>query len=219
MSAASDFVANLGAEVAGTFGADVEYFRAPRLLVWHTSFGGSFVSLDGSNKWSPYITVSFYFGNRYEDATKIERAIGTIKRQQRPGHILQYSVNAHLMKGLAFSSDFTWRINIHKPPTNLASSIADAIRQIAFPFWNRYPTVRSARDALVSEDTWCFHAGGSLWHDLLYLDAALDELEHYHSWLAQLDPFYVPYASAELLKVQRAATMQSNNSLDRTRER
>jgi hypothetical protein len=36
------------------------------------------------------------------------------------------------------------------------------------------------------------------WHDLLYLDAALGELDHYESWLSKLDPFYVPHASAEL---------------------
>jgi len=202
MSAASDYVANLGAEVAGTFGAEVTYLRARRLLVWQTSFVGSFVSLDGSNKWSPLISVSFYFGNRYEEATRIEKLIGQSKRQQRAGHIIQYSLNAHLMKGLTFSSDCTFKINIQTPPADIASAIADAIRQIAVPFWERYPTVRSARDALLSRDEWCFKAGGPFWHDLLYLDAALGDLEHYESWLSQLESFYVPYASAELAKVK-----------------
>jgi hypothetical protein len=202
MSTAAAFVSSLGIAVADQFGASVTFSKLDKRLVWRTAFGASFVSLSGSNKWSPLISVNFYFGNRYDDATKIEKLIGKSKRQQRAGHILQYSLNAHLMKGLTLSSDYSFEINIQRPPVDIASVVADAIRQIAFPFWNRYPTVRSARDALLSRDEWCFKAGGPSWHDLLYLDAALGELEHYESWLTQLESFYVPYASAELAKVK-----------------
>jgi hypothetical protein len=202
MSAAAAYVSSLGIAVAGQFGARVTFSKVDKRLVWRTAFGSTFVSLSGSNKWSPLISVSFYFGNRYEEATRIEKLIGQSKRQQRAGHIIQYSLNAHLMKGLTFSSDHTFKINIQRPPADMATAVADAIRQIAVPFWNRYPTVRSARDALLSRDEWCFKAGGPFWHDLLYLDAALGELEHYESWLSQLESFYVPYASAELAKVK-----------------
>jgi len=202
MSAAAAYISALGIAVADQFGASVTFSKVDKRLVWPSAFGSTFVSLSGSNKWSPLISVSFYFGNRYEEATKIEQLIGQSKRQRRAGHIIQYSLNAHLMKGLAFSSDHTFEINIKRPPAHMASAVADAIRQIAGPFWNRYPTVRSARDALLSRDEWCFKAGGPFWHDLLYLDAALGELEHYESWLSQLEPFYVPFASAELAKVK-----------------
>jgi hypothetical protein len=203
MSAAAEYVSALGVAIADQFGAAVTFSKANQRLVWSTAFGGSFVSLSGSNKFSPYISVSFYFGNRYEDATRVEKLIGLAKRYHSAGHILQYSLNAHMMKGLAFSSDYTFDIDIRRPPTNLASAIADAIRQIAFPFWDRYPTVRLARDALLSPGEWCFQAGGPFWESLLYLDAALGELEHYESWLMQLDPFYVPHASAKLAEVKR----------------
>jgi hypothetical protein len=202
MSAAAEYVSALGIAVADQFGGGVKFSKVGQRLVWPTAFGASFVSLSGSNKWSPLISVSFYFGNRYEDATRVEKRIGVSKSRQRAGHILQYSSNAHLMKGLTFSSDCTFEINIQSPPVDIASVLADAIRQIAVPFWNRYPTVRSARDALLSRDEWCFKAGGPSWHDLLYLDAALGELEHYEAWLGQLESFYVPYASAELAKVK-----------------
>ncbi len=207
MSAAAKFVSTLGAAVAEQFGAVATFSKVGQSLAWHTAFGGSFVSLSGSNKFSPLISVGFYFGNRYEDATRIEKLIGRSKSQRRAGHILQYSLNAHLMKGLTFSSGYTFDIDLRSPPAHIASDLADAIRQIAVPFWNRYPTVRSARDALLSSDEWCFKAGGALWHDLLYLDAALGELRHYESWLTQLEPFYVPYASAELAKVKGATQL------------
>ena len=204
MSAAAEYVSTLGAAVADEFGAGVAFSKASKCLIWPTVFGGSYVRLSGSNKWSPLISVSFYFGNRYEGATTIERLINLPKRQQRAGHIHQYSLNAHLMHGLAFSSDYTFQIDIRRPPVDIACTVADAIRQIAVPFWNRYPTVRSARDALLSRDEWCFQADGAFWHDLLYLDAALGELEHFESWLARLEASYMPNASAELVKVKEA---------------
>jgi len=202
MSAAAEYVSALGVAIADQFGAAVTFSKVSKRLVWSTAFGGSFVSLSGSNKFSPYISVAFYFGNRYEDATRIEKLIGLPKRHQSAGHILQYSLNARMMKGLTFSSNDSFDIDIRRPPTDSASAIADAIRQIAFPFWDRYPTVRSARDALLSPDEWCFKAGGPFWESLLYLDAALGELEHYESWLTQLEPFYVPHASAKLAEVK-----------------
>ena len=204
MSAAAEYVSALGVAIADQFGAAVTFSKVSKRLVWGAAFGGSFVSLSGSNKFSPYISVAFYFGNRYEDATRIEKLIGVPKQHRRAGHIHQYSLNARNMKGLTFTSDYTFDIDIRRPPTNSASAVADAIRQIAFPFWDRYPTVRSARDALLSDDEWCFRAGGPFWEDLLYLDAALGELEHYESWLTQLDPFYVPHAFAKLAEVRSA---------------
>ncbi len=106
------------------------------------------------------------------------------------------------MKGLTFSTEYTFKINIQKPPADIDPPSPMQFAKSRFRFWNRYPTVRSARDALLSRDEWCFKAGGPFWHDLLYLDAALGELEHYESWVSQLEPFYVPYASAELAKVR-----------------
>lgn len=202
MSAAAEYVSALGVAIADQFGAAVTFSKVNKLLVWSTGFGGSFVSLAGSNKFSPSISVAFYFGNRYEDATRIEKLIGVPKKHLSAGHISQYSLNARSMKGLTFSTGYNFDIDIRRPPADLASRIADAIRQIAFPFWDRYPTVRSARDALLSADEWCFQAGGPFWQNLLYLDAALGELEHYESWLKQLDPFYVPYATAKLAEVR-----------------
>jgi hypothetical protein len=204
MSAASAYVSTIGMAIAGQFGESVKFSKTDNRLVWPTAFGSSFVSLSGSNKWSPLISISFYFGNRYEAATTIEKRAGISKRQQSAGHIIQCSLNANQMKGLIFNCNHTFEINIQSPAPDIASSIADAIRQIAFPFWDRYPTARSARDALLTVDGWSVKAGGPFWRDLLYLDAALGELEHYEAWLSQLDPFYVPYAAAELAKIKGA---------------
>src|SRR3569832_2158653 len=170
MSAAAEYVSALGIAIADQFGAAVTFSIVSQRLVWRTAFGGTFVGLSGSNKYSPYISVAFYFGNRYEDATRIEKLIGLPKKHLSAGHIHQYSLNARSMKGLTFSADYAFEIDIRKPPTDIASAVVDAIRQIAFPFWSRYPTVRSARDALLSSDEWCFKAGGPFWANLLYLD-------------------------------------------------
>ena len=93
MSAAAEYVSALGVAIADQFGAAVTFSKVSKRLVWSTAFGASFVSLSGSNKFSPYISVAFYFGNRYEDATRIEKLIGLPKRHQSAGHILQYSLD------------------------------------------------------------------------------------------------------------------------------
>lgn len=204
MSAASNFCARLGADVAAEFENEVTYRKSTRRLTWNTFFGSHSITISGSNKWSPMINVAFYFGNRYEEATNIERLLGKRRGELRSAHIMNYSLNAGLMKELSFDRASSWSINIEAPAASLASEIAEAVRQIAFPFWHRYPTVRSARDAMLSGDSWCFQAGGPFWLDLLYLDAALGELDHYESWMANLDAFYVPHASAQLALVRQA---------------
>lgn len=204
MSAASQFCARLGADVAANFSGEVTYRKSAQRLTWTTSFGSHSIAISGSNKWSPMISVAFYFGNRYEEASSIERLLGKRGSELRPSHIHNYSHNACHMDGLTFDCATSWSVDIQSPPSSLANEIADAIRQIAFPFWHRYPTMRSAREGMLSGDTWCFQAGGPIWLDLLYLDAALGELDHYEAWVGTLDAFYVPHASAELERVRRA---------------
>jgi hypothetical protein len=145
--------------------------------------------------------MAFYFGNRFEAVSRIERLAGT---KRRDGQIHQYSLNVRQMQGLAYTCKNRWEVDINNPPNDLEREIADAIRQIAVPFWNRYPTMQSARDALVSGDSWCVRAFGPLWHDLLYLDAALGELDHFEDWLDGQDVLYRSQAAEHLQRVRTA---------------
>ncbi len=200
MSAASQFVKDLGARVATEFGGDVEYKKSKLLLQWSGPFAGCYVQFSGANKWSPHISLAFYFGRRFPEASAIAKRFG----DSDAGQIWQYSLNVNHMKGLGGSPTGRWEIDITKPPTGLEAEIAKSIRQVAIPFWQRYPTARSARDALAEKDPWCIWAGGPFFRSLLYLDAALGDLNHFEAWMPQLELFYRNQASDELQRVRAA---------------
>ena len=201
MSAASDFVKRLGAQIAAEFGDDVTYKKSQQLLEWSTSGGGYYVQLAGSNKWSPYISVAFYFGRSFDEASAIERRV---EKSRSQGQIHQYSVNVKHMKGLVTARKSTWEIDIGNPPRGIAKDIADSIREIAMPFWMRYPTARAARDALAARDPWCFWAVGPMFSGLLYLDAALGDLKHFEEWMEGQEPFYRRQQNDKLQRVRAA---------------
>ncbi len=100
-------------------------------------------------------------------------------------HIQQYSLNARSFKGLNYKEKCAWDININHPPTAIADEIAAAIHSIAEPFFSRFTTITIARDAIAENDSWCF-GGKTFWRQLLLLDLALDDLEHFNHWAKRL---------------------------------
>ena len=112
--------------------------------------------------------------------------------------ILDLSVNYGRSAGMSYTGPRTWDVDIRTPPPELVASIAECVRGIAIPFSERYPTMRVARDALVSGDGWCIPAGNSGWSGLLDFDFALGETDHFLEWSKALDPFYKVQAQARL---------------------
>jgi len=115
-------------------------------------------------------------------------------------HIQQYSLNRNHMKGLEYAGPHSWSLDISKPIVSLVSEIKYAIDGIAVPFFERFHSLESAREAIASDDPWCF-GGRIFWRQLLILDAAMNEICHFRNWAAVLDDFQRNQAEEELNKL------------------
>lgn len=72
MSAADTFKKQLGQEIAQLFTGEFKFLKSKLELKRRRADGFDVIVLSGSNKWSPYIDVTFYFGRNYDAARKIE---------------------------------------------------------------------------------------------------------------------------------------------------
>jgi hypothetical protein len=181
--------------------ADGFTFYRSRLELRRSAHSGvDVLILSGSTKYSPLVSVSFYFGRSFDQVREVEKDLGELGL---PYHIQQYSPNLSHMKGIRYSGPHTWEVDLRQPPRDLAKKLAVAVRAMAYPFFDRFRELRAARDAVASRDPWCFDATGPYWRSLFLLDAALDDLLHFKEWMASLDPFYVPRAAEMLAKFER----------------
>jgi hypothetical protein len=136
------------------------------------------VILSGSTRYSPEIDLAFYFGRNFAAARQLEALLGDHRFYY---HIQQYSWNRAHMNGLSYDGPYRWAIDIGAAPASLASEVAAAIHGIGDPFFARFADIEAARDAVASDDPWCF-GGAAYAHQLLLLDAALGDLAHFEAW-------------------------------------
>ena len=177
-----EFQRRLGADLAAALGAPYRFFKARLELRAEAPDGHNVVILAGSTKYSPSISVNFYFGRNFAEAKRIEKRLGD---HQFYYHIQQFSPNRRHMNGLDYSGPFTWSVEINNPPRTLAAELAEAVRGMAAPFFERFSDMRAARDAVAANDPWCF-GGKTCWRQVLLLDMALNDLEHFERWRANL---------------------------------
>jgi hypothetical protein len=181
MSAAAKFQRAIGAEVAKRLG--FKFLKSRAELRTEVSDGHHVIILAGSNKYSPLVEVAFYFGKNFAAARRIEKRLGIYAF---PYHIQQYSPNFDGRGFAAYRGPCSWSVDIDRLPPDLIDDLLAAIDGLAFPFFERYGDIRVARDAIADNDRDVF--GGRLfWPQLLSLDLALDEVEHFVEWSAQLD--------------------------------
>ncbi len=199
MSAAENYKKKLGQELAELFGGEFKFYKSKLELKRKRADGFDVIILSGSNKWSPLIDVSFYFGRNFDAARKVEKALGD---HPMPYQIQQYSPNINSMIGLGFTGDGTWEVNIEEPPHDLAIKIKNAIENIAFPFFERFSSLKAAQEALAKDDSWCFSPKGPFYHMLFKVDAALGDLEHFKKWSECLEDFYIEQASEKISKLE-----------------
>jgi|EndMetStandDraft_4_1072995.scaffolds.fasta_scaffold108723_1 hypothetical protein len=197
----SSFQHRLGDQLAIALGEGWKHYKSRNEVRAATGGCDKVVILSGSNKYSPHIELAFYFGCKYSAATKVEKLLG---RHQSYYHIHQYSYNRRAFSELPFAGPSGWAVNIESPPLNLVLELADAIRGIAFPFFQRFASMRAARDALAADDPWCF-GGSSFWHQLLLLDLALDDTAHFKDWAGDLDAVTRGEAQEQIEKYEAAA--------------
>ena len=172
--------------------------------------GHRVVYLAGSDKQSPNISISFYFGINFDAARSIELQL---ERSPRLYHINQYSLNRNLMQELEYRGPYTWLVNVNSSPSDLAAQIAQAVHGIADPFFERFSTLASARDAIAGGSSWCF-SGPTFWQPVLLLDIALGDLEHFRNWSLALSDESRVLAEAMLIKHIAAKVGVPNSALE-----
>lgn len=199
MSAADNYKKKLGQEIADLFGGEFKFYKSKLELKRKRAKGFDVIVLSGSNKWSPFINVTFYFGRNFDAARKVEKALGDYPM---PYQIQQYSPNVSSMEGLGYNGDGTWEVNLEEPPQNLAVTIKKAIEEIAFPFFDKFTTLDAAQEALAEDHSWCFSPKGPFYHMLFKIDAALGDLEHFKNWSECLDEFYAKQALVQISQLE-----------------
>jgi hypothetical protein len=190
MSAAAAFQRNLGDKLAVHLGGDYTFLRSKLLLKRSMPSGNLTVVLSGSNKWSPLIELAFYFGVTFPEITSLERRLGIHPLLM---HIQQYSPNCSVRAAGLYKERCSWSVDITSPQSDLVEEIAVAVEGLAIPFFEDYGSVLSARDAIASNDPNVF-GGPIFWPQLLRLDLALGDLEHFEKWSEALDPLSLSQA-------------------------
>lgn len=179
----AEFQRSLGAKLTDALSGRYRFFKSRRELRADAPGGHDVLILTGATKYSPHITVDFYFGRNFSAAKQVEKRIG---KHQFYYHIQQYSPNRKHMNGLRYSGPYTWSVDINDPPKTLVDELAEAVQGMALPFFERFADIRSARDAIANDDPWCF-GGKTFWRQLLLLDMAMDDVAHFERWATNLD--------------------------------
>ena len=196
-SAAVAFQQRIGAELERAFDGEYQFFKSRLELRGADETDRNVLILAGSNKYSPYLSIEFYFGRNFEAARRVEKLLGDTPFYY---HIQQYSLNQRNMKSLQYEGPYSWSLDISKPIDSLISEMKYAVEGIANPFFERFNSIESARDAVASDDSWCF-GGPIFWKQLLILDAAMNEIAHFKKWATQLDEFAVKQSNEMLDKL------------------
>lgn len=199
-SAANNFQKQLGTKLEKLFANEFKFYKSSLQLRRKSNNGTDIISLSGSNKWSPLIIVAFYFSRQFDDSKKILRIMG---EDTSLTQIDQYSLNARLMTGTKYEGCGSWTVDIDNPQQDLAENIKIAIEALAFPFFERFSSLKVAQKASTSNDSWCLNPIGPCYHKLLLIDAALSELNHFKEWSKCLEPFYLEQAIADIDKYNK----------------
>ena len=150
MSDANTYQRNLGEKLANALGNGFKFYKTNMELRRASPNGHDVIILGGSNKYSPYISVSFYFGKRFDSVRKIEK----LKREEpMPYHIWHYAPNSRSMDGLGHEGANSWEIDIRNELGDITSEVVHGIQGIAYPFFNRFSELSAAREALASANT------------------------------------------------------------------
>lgn len=201
------FLRDLGAVVAVELGPEFAFSKSKLELKRKVLEGHDVIILSGSAKHSPFLNVAFYYGKNFTAARSLEKATHAYTF---PYHIQQYSPNWRSDSAKTYRGGGSWSIDINNPPPDLAQELVAAIHAIAFPFFARFSSLVVARNALATDDPYCF-GGPVFWRQLLRLDAALGDLPHFQQWSQCLDEWTRSQAEAEIAKFSLVAGRTSGS--------
>ena len=194
MSIANDYRRDLGEKLAKALGPDWRFYKTRKELRCKTKQGYNSIVLAGGSKWSPYITIAFYFGVNFDKAHEVETEI--FKREPSYYHVFQFSYNRNRMARLKYKGPSTWEIDLTKK-RDILKPLKRAIEQMAYPFFARFAEIKAARDAEVKCDSWCLTHNS--WRNILTLDVALNDLNHFDKWINKQK--LIPFEQKEMYKL------------------
>src|SRR5262249_31850463 len=149
VATSSEFKQLLGVEVARRLGEQFKFYKSQTELRAEVWDGSHVIIISGSNKYSPFIGVDFYFGKRFSAARAIAKRFGIYSFP----YLLQLSSPNVQSRGYAsYSGPCSWSIDPNQPPQDLAEQLVQAIQGVACPFWEKYGTIVAARDAIAAND-------------------------------------------------------------------
>lgn len=212
-SDAKKYLQALGAELAAALGPDYRFYKSALELRAPTGTGENVITLGGAMRGAPFIAIAFHFGCSFTAARAVAKQLGL---QAVGPHISQYSLNRASMKGLPASGPgrVSWDVHTGKTPdATLVPEMVTAIRGMALPFFERFADMAAARNAVAANDAWCL-GGTAQWRNVLVLDAALGELDHFEAWAARLDRLNAQEAS-DLLRRAEAERSTRNPVVSR----
>ena len=184
-SASAKFTQHLGARLSERLEGRFRFLKSRSELRADAPNGQDVLILHVSAKYSPHVSVAFYFGRNFTRVKDLEKRFGLY---QFPCHIQQFSLSRKAMSGLPYDGPFQWSVDITRPPETLTDEIAAAVEGVADPFFRRYSSLDVAREALAANDPWCF-GGPAFWRQLLHVDLALGDLAHFEEWSKALSAF------------------------------
>ena len=193
------YLQRLGAEIANSL-VGYKFLKSTLELRAPAPGGHNVIILSGSNKYSPHISLSFYFGKNFAEVKKIEKIFGPHRFYY---HIQQYSLGRQPRHAATYQGPDNWRVDITAPPHNLAAEIVAAIHGMANPFFERFNTIQAARDAIALDDPGCL-GGPPFWRQLLLLDLAINDLSHFERWSEKLGDFAREQAADEIAQYRAA---------------
>ena len=162
---------------------DFTFRRTTLTLAAQSTEGLRIITLAGTSRGSPYITIAFYMGLVFDVVRKVEK---TLSWKPLPTHVTQFSVNFPNMPGVSWQGSALLPVDLRSPSANVATEVVGAVQAIAFPFFERLGAPTAAREAIASGSRLCF-SGAPFWKQLFLLDCALGQLSRYEEWSTRLD--------------------------------
>jgi hypothetical protein len=182
-NATRNFLVTLAEQIAPGLNGKFKLNRTRLELKRPVDEGHDVVILSSSSKHSPYINVAFYYGKNYNQVAAIEKKL---KAYRFPYHIQQYSIYRQPLYAPSYVGKDNWAIDIADPPPGLATEVVAAVNGMAEPFFSEFSSLRHARDCIAGGSKNCF-SGTMFWQQLLQIDLALDDLDHFQNWRHRLN--------------------------------
>ena len=134
------------------------------------------IGVDG--KWSPMVRIELFAGIVFPEVSEIQRRAGFV---QQTHHIHVSSSNASHLRGFLYEGEAEWTVNASSAiPDVLVDEVAVSAIQLGKGLFSRFRDIRDVRNAIAANDPWIT---ASNWEDVLALDLALDEFDHFYQWV------------------------------------